>query len=77
MVPPDYDAYADVVVEEGVKVVETAGHYKGLEPFISKFKAQDIIIIHKCVTVRHAKTATRMGADLVSIDGHEAAGHPG
>lgn len=29
LVPPDYDAYAKVVVDEGIKVVETAGHYKG------------------------------------------------
>lgn len=30
LVPPDYAMYAQIVVEEGIKVVETAGHYKGL-----------------------------------------------
>ena len=30
LVPPNYEAYAHVVVEEGIEVVETAGHYKGL-----------------------------------------------
>mmetsp|Transcript_19392 Transcript_19392/g.31922 ORF Transcript_19392/g.31922 Transcript_19392/m.31922 type:complete len:330 (-) Transcript_19392:1749-2738(-) len=77
LVPPDYEAYADAVVDEGVKVVETAGHYKGLEPFIKKFKEHDINIIHKCTQVRHAKTAEKMGVDMVTIDGFEAAGHPG
>mmetsp|Transcript_2831 Transcript_2831/g.8548 ORF Transcript_2831/g.8548 Transcript_2831/m.8548 type:complete len:333 (-) Transcript_2831:249-1247(-) len=77
LVPPDYNAFANVVVEEGVKVVETAGHYKGLEPFVKLFKDNDIKIIHKCTQVRHAKTAERMGVDAVSIDGFEAAGHPG
>lgn len=75
--PPNYDAYANVVVEEGIKVVETAGHYKGLEPFVKLFKDNDMTIIHKCTSTRHAKTAERMGVDMVSIDGFEAAGHPG
>jgi NAD(P)H-dependent flavin oxidoreductase YrpB (nitropropane dioxygenase family) len=34
-------------------------------------------IIHKCVTVRHALSAEKMGVDCVSIDGFECAGHPG
>ncbi|GBG30882.1 Nitronate monooxygenase [Hondaea fermentalgiana] len=75
--PPNYDAYAHVVVEEGIRVVETAGHYKGLEPFVKLFKDNGMSIIHKCTSTRHAKTAERMGVDMVSIDGFEAAGHPG
>jgi len=77
LVPPDYGAYADVVVEEGIKVVETAGHYKGLEPFVKLFKEHDIKVIHKCTAVRHAKTAERLGVDMICMDGFEAAGHPG
>ena len=34
-------------------------------------------MIHKCVAVRHAKTAIRHGADVISVDGFECAGHPG
>lgn len=34
-------------------------------------------IIHKCVTIRHALSAEKMGVDCVSIDGFECAGHPG
>ncbi len=77
LVPPNYEAYANVVVEEKVGVVETAGHYKGLEPFIRLFKDHKVTIIHKCTQVRHALTAERMGVDATSIDGFDAAGHPG
>jgi len=34
-------------------------------------------VIHKCVAVRHALTAERLGADIISMDGFECAGHPG
>ena len=34
-------------------------------------------MIHKCTAVRHALSAERMGADAISIDGFECAGHPG
>ena len=33
--------------------------------------------MHKCTSVRHALSAERNGVDAVSIDGFEAAGHPG
>ena len=35
LAPPDYGAYAQVVVDEGIKIVETAGHYKGVVSFSS------------------------------------------
>lgn len=41
------------------------------------FKAANIKTIHKCVAVRHALTAQRLGVDMVSMDGFECAGHPG
>jgi len=34
-------------------------------------------VIHKCTTIRHAKSAVRLGVDVLSIDGFECAGHPG
>jgi NADH:quinone reductase (non-electrogenic) len=73
--PPPYEQYIDVVIEKGVKVVETAGN-KAVE-FFPKLKNAGIKIIHKCVAVRHALAAERMGADAISIDGFECAGHPG
>ena len=77
LAPPNYAEYGDVVVEEGITVVETAGHFKGLAPFVELFKAHDIKVIHKCVQVRHAQSAARMGVDAISMDGFDCAGHPG
>ncbi len=34
-------------------------------------------MIHKCTSVRHALSAQKIGADIISIDGFECAGHPG
>ncbi|HWR93197.1 MAG TPA: nitronate monooxygenase family protein, partial [Desulfobacterales bacterium] len=34
-------------------------------------------VIHKCTSVRHALKAEKIGCDAISIDGFEAAGHPG
>ena len=71
----NYDDYVDVIVNSGVKIVETAG--RSPEPFMDRFKAAGIKVIHKCVAVRHALKAERIGVDVVSIDGFECAGHPG
>ena len=71
----DYDEYVEVITRSGVKIVETAG--RSPEPFMERFKATGIKVIHKCVTVRHALAAERLGVDVVSIDGYECAGHPG
>jgi nitronate monooxygenase len=73
--PPPYAEYRQAIIEGGVKIVETAG-YKPQE-HIDHFKQHDIKIIHKCTAVRHALSAERMGADAISIDGFECAGHPG
>jgi NADH:quinone reductase (non-electrogenic) len=73
--PPPYEAYIDAAIAAGVRVIETAGN-KSTE-FWPKIKAAGIRIIHKCVAVRHALTAERMGVDVVSSDGFECAGHPG
>ncbi|KAF9404657.1 hypothetical protein BGZ94_004022, partial [Podila epigama] len=44
---------------------------------IKRFKEAGIFVIHKCTSIRHALTAQRLGADMLSIDGFECAGHPG
>ena len=71
----NYDDYVDVIIKSGVKIVETAG--RSPEPFMERFKAAGIKVVHKCVAVRHALKAERIGVDVVSIDGFECAGHPG
>jgi nitronate monooxygenase len=72
---PPYGEYMDVVIEGGIKVVETAGNSP--RDFIGKFKAAGVKVVHKCTSVRHALSAERLGVDAISIDGFECAGHPG
>lgn len=72
---PDYPAYIDVCIEEGVKFIETAG--RNPEPYMAQMKSAGIKVVHKCTSVRHAIKAEKIGCDVVSIDGFEAAGHPG
>ncbi|GAB7340513.1 hypothetical protein MBLNU457_6933t1 [Dothideomycetes sp. NU457] len=75
--PPDYPAYARVVIEEGIRIVETAGNSPG--PVIKLLKEADppCVILHKCTTIRHAQSAVKLGVDFLSIDGFECAGHVG
>ncbi|KAJ7579783.1 putative 2-Nitropropane dioxygenase [Mycena floridula] len=73
--PPDYEGYARAAIEEGVRIFETAGNNPG--PLIKYFKSQSCIVLHKCTTIRHAKSASKLGVDVLSIDGFECAGHPG
>jgi NAD(P)H-dependent flavin oxidoreductase YrpB (nitropropane dioxygenase family) len=77
MVPPDYGAYAQVVLDEGIRIVETAGNSPG--PIIKQLKEANppCVILHKCTTIRHALSAVKLGVDFLSIDGFECAGHVG
>ncbi len=72
---PDYPAYIDVCIQEGIRFIETAG--RNPEPYMDQLKSAGIKVIHKCTSVRHAVKAQKIGCDAVSIDGFEAAGHPG
>ena len=73
---PPYDEYRQVIIDKGVKIVETASGVSPKEHW-DAFKAAGVTIIHKCTSVRHALSAERAGVDIVSIDGFECAGHPG
>ncbi|KAI5309813.1 hypothetical protein KEM55_002349, partial [Ascosphaera atra] len=75
LVPPDYGAHAQAIIDEGIKIVETAGNSPG--PVVSQLKAAGIIVIHKCTMIRHAKAAVKLGVDFLSIDGFECGGHVG
>jgi NAD(P)H-dependent flavin oxidoreductase YrpB (nitropropane dioxygenase family) len=72
---PDYPTYINVCIEEGIKFIETAG--RNPEPYMEQIKSAGIKVVHKCTSVRHAIKAEKIGCDAVSIDGFEAAGHPG
>lgn len=73
--PPPYAEYRKAIIDSGVKIVETAGHNP--QEHVEDFKSHGITVLHKCTAVRHALSAERMGADIISIDGFECAGHPG
>ena len=72
---PDYPGLVRVIIEGGVKVVETAGNNPAqVLPF---FKDAGVKVIHKCTSVRHSLKAQSIGCDAVSVDGFECGGHPG
>ena len=73
--PPPYDEYRHVIIDSGIKIVETAGSNPG--PHLSQFHAAGVKVLHKCTSVRHAVKAQTLGVDGISIDGFECAGHPG
>lgn len=73
--PPPFAEYRRVIIESGVPIVETAGSDPTVH--IEHLKEHGIQVIHKCTSVAHALKAQRIGADAVSIDGFECAGHPG
>lgn len=75
LTPPPYAEYRQAIIDAGVKIVETAGHNPA--EHIAAFKAAGVKVIHKCTAVRHALKAEKLGADAISIDGFECAGHPG
>ena len=72
---PDYPGLVRVIIEGGVKIVETAGNNPAqVLPF---FKDAGVKVIHKCTSVRHSLKAQSIGCDAVSVDGFECGGHPG
>jgi NADH:quinone reductase (non-electrogenic) len=73
---PDYNAYADAILDSGVRIVETAGT-PAIREIWERLKPHGVTILHKCTAVRHALSAERAGVDVISIDGFECAGHPG
>jgi nitronate monooxygenase len=73
--PVPYDEYMRVIIESGIRIVETAG--RNPEPFMPALKAAGVKVIHKCTSVRHCVKAEAIGCVAVSVDGFECAGHPG
>lgn len=72
---PDYPGYIAVIIDGGVKVVETAG--RNPQQYLPRLKDAGIKVIHKCTSIRHCLKAEAIGCDAVSVDGFECGGHPG
>ena len=73
--PPDYPGYVKAIVDNGIKIVETAGNNP--QKWLPGLHEAGVKVIHKCTSVRHALKAQAIGCDAVSVDGFECGGHPG
>lgn len=58
--PVNIDGYIDVIIEEDVKIVETAR--RNPEPYMERFKFAGIKVIHKCTAVRFVRAAEGLAA---------------
>lgn len=74
LMPLSIEDYIDIVIEEGVKVIETSG--RSPAPYVERIRSADVVFMHKCARVRDSRTAERVGADIVEIVGFECGGHP-
>ncbi len=72
--PLPHEEYIDAALEEGVTVFETSG--RSPENLVPRIKKGNATFMHKCARLRDAKTAERVGADIVEIVGFECGGHP-
>jgi nitronate monooxygenase len=76
MRPIDNNEYLDVMIDKGVRIVETSGH-SAPEDLCSRFKKAGLIWIHKCVGLRYALKVQEMGADAITVVGYENGGATG
>ncbi len=72
--PVPNEQYIEVVVDEGIQVIETAG--RSPEHLMPLVRQGNLKLMHKCARVRDARKAEAIGADLVEIVGCECGGHP-
>lgn len=70
-----YMAQLEILVSEGVGIIETAG--SDPSRYVPFFKAHHLKWIHKAPTVKHALKGQALGADAVTVVGFEVGGHPG
>ena len=76
MRPIDNNDYLDLLLEKGVKIVETSGHSAPAD-LCARFKEAGLVWMHKCVGVRYALKVQEMGADIVTVVGYENGGATG
>lgn len=76
MRPIDNNDYVDVMVNKGVKIVETSGHSAPVE-LCKRFKDAGMTWIHKCVGLKYALKVQDMGADIITVVGYENGGATG
>jgi len=72
----DNNLSLDVMIDEGVRIVESSGH-RAPEDLIGRVKKAGMKLMHKCVGVRYAKKAESIGADAITVVGYENGGATG
>lgn len=72
---PEADAIAQIIVEEGVKVVTTGAGNPG--KYMAMWKEAGVKVIPVVASVAMAKMMERAGADAVVAEGTESGGHIG
>ncbi len=72
----DNFVYLELMAEQGVRIVETSG-FSPPEDLVARIKEYGFTWIHKCVGVRYAQKAARMGADAITVVGYENGGATG
>ncbi|MBE5895133.1 MAG: enoyl-[Lachnospiraceae bacterium] len=72
---PNADEVADIVIEEGVKVVTTGAGSPA--KYMKKWKEAGVKVIPVVASVAMAKMMERAGADAVVAEGMESGGHIG
>lgn len=83
MVTPNYQEIVQGAIDAGVTIVQTAGRSPDSiklsdgRNLMQMLKDAGMIVIHKCMTIRHAQTAERIGVDCISLGGFEYGGHMG
>jgi len=73
--PVKYEDYFQAALGEGVRIIETSG--RSPEPYIQMLKNAGVVTMHRATRTKDIQTAERVGVDIVTILGTEAAGHPG
>ena len=68
--------YIEIMVEEGVKIVETSG-FSPPRDLVDAIKSAGMTWMHKCVGVRYARKAEAMGADAITVVGYQNGGATG
>lgn len=76
LMPADNDAYSEIMIKKGIRIVETSGH-SAPEHLYKKWKDAGLIWMHKCVGVRYAMKVEKMGADIITVVGYENGGATG
>lgn len=72
---PNAEEVAEIIIEEGVKVVTTGAGSPS--KFMKKWKEAGVVVIPVVASVAMAKMMERAGADAVVAEGMESGGHIG